>query len=486
MDDQVAAPRPEVGARSEGLGLHRGVLSSLQIFFQSVAGIGPTVGAVALIPLVFSVAGYSAWLTVVLATIGILGVGVCVSELAKRYVSPGALYNFVPQGLGASLGLITGGTVILMSVVAGPFLVIGIGQSASEFLSAVGLVNLSTGGVFALEVVALGIVTLIAYLEIRLSTRLLLIFELTSMTFIMILLVVILARHPGGPIDTRQFRLEGANLHGTLLAVVYMVLAFGAFESSASLSVEAKNPRRAVPVAVIWSVVFIGVFFVINAYVQVLGFEGLKTSLATQTAPLETLSHSVGAAWLGDIALLGVTISFFACTNAWLNYGSRCVFTMAHDKVLPRQLARAHPRHGSPYVSVLSLSIVWFAVLAYIYFGKVNATNSFADLGALDGYCFTIVYFLVALAAPVYMLRRHMLTARIALAGAIGMLVMVLEFFYSFHPLPIGSLRDFVIGFAAFEVALVVACIVARLAAPQWVARVGKTQDSSSDAQEVA
>jgi len=474
-------PPEQADAAPASLGLHRGVLGALQVFAQAVAGIGPSIGAVALVPLVFGVAGHGAWLTVIIATIGILGVGVCVSELAKRHVSPGALYNLVPQGLGAGAGFVTGGSVILMSAVAGPFLLIGIGQTFSQFLSAVGVANLTSGETFALEVVCLAAVGFIAYHDIRLSTHLLLVLELCSMAFITVLLFVLLGKHPGSVIDARQFRLEGTTLHGTLLAVVFLVLAYGSFEGAASLGVEAKNPRRAVPVAVIWSVVFVGIFFVLNAYVQVLGFEGAKASLATQTAPLSTLADNAGVAWLGDIVLIGVTISFFAALNAWLNYAPRVVFTMAHDGVLPRALGRAHHRTGSPHVAISAISVVWIGLLAYVFFDSVNETNAFADLGTLDGYCFTLIYFLIALAAPVYMYRHRMLTWRIAIAGLIGMVVMALEFYYSFRPLPSGTLRDFVYGFAVFVVALVVVYIVARQVAPRWVAGVGKTQDSSAD-----
>jgi hypothetical protein len=89
-------------------GLRANVLSGLQVLGQSVAGIGPTIGAVSLIPLAFADAGYGAWLTVVIASIGVLAVGVCIARVAGSHFSSGALYNLVPQGLGATVGFVTG------------------------------------------------------------------------------------------------------------------------------------------------------------------------------------------------------------------------------------------------------------------------------------------------------------------------------------------------------------------------------------------
>jgi len=79
--------------------------------------------------------------------------------------------------------------------------------------------------------------------------------------------------------------------------MVFMILAFGGFEGSTVLGLEAKNPRRALRLAVIGSVLVVAVFFLLNAYVQVLGFESLKANLGTQAAPLSTLASHDNVSW---------------------------------------------------------------------------------------------------------------------------------------------------------------------------------------------
>jgi hypothetical protein len=80
------------------LGLRTNVLNGPQVLGQSVAGIGPTIGAVSLIALVFADAGHGAWLTVLIASAGVLAVGVCIARVAGSHFSSGALYNLVPKG----------------------------------------------------------------------------------------------------------------------------------------------------------------------------------------------------------------------------------------------------------------------------------------------------------------------------------------------------------------------------------------------------
>jgi amino acid transporter len=56
---------------------------------------------------------------------------------------------------------------------------------------------------------------------------------------------------------------------------VFLILAFGGFEGATVLGMEARNPKRALRLAVIGSVAAVAIFLLLNAYIQVAGFEGL-------------------------------------------------------------------------------------------------------------------------------------------------------------------------------------------------------------------
>lgn len=87
-----------------------------------------------------------------------------------------------------------------------------------------------------------------AFLDIRLSARLFLIIEGISMAIILVLLAIILGKSHA-VFDSPQLHLSATTFHGTVLGVVFFVLAFGGFEGAATLGLESKEPRRAVPVA---------------------------------------------------------------------------------------------------------------------------------------------------------------------------------------------------------------------------------------------
>ena len=461
--------------------LQRGTLSNIAVFAQSVAGIAPTVGAVALVPLVFADAHKGAWLTVVIATIAVLAVGSCLTAVARYHVSSGAMYNLVPQGLGRPAGLVTGLAMLVAVTVAGPFLLIGIGIYIASFLQAVHVVTLPGWAIFLCELAILGVVAFMAMRRIILSTMVMLLLEGISMAIVLAILGLILATHNGGVFDSTQLKLNGFTFHGVIIGVVFLVLDFGGFESSASLGFEARNPRRAIPIGVLGSVLVVGVFFAIATYVQVLGFEGLTLNLSSQSAPLATLSTFAGATWLGDILLLGVIISFFSCSNAWLNYGSRLLFTMSGDGVLPRRLGAVRQQTGTPVGAVIALLAAYIAIITYVFAAGVSLGDAFGYLGSLLGYSYCFFYLLMAIAAPVWAWRRQKLNLRIAVSSLIAVVVLIGIFYYSFVPFPAFPLSGFLVGFVAYAGLSIVAAGALRLLRPSSLARIGTTEESLAE-----
>lgn len=475
MVDQAQSTHQEQGS----LGLQAGALGNLPVLGQSVAGIGPSIGAVSLIPLIFADAGFGSWLTVLIASVGVMAVGVCIARVASAHFSAGALYNLVPQGLGRAAGFVTGWVTLLMMVCSGPFLFTGFAQNLSAFLNAVHAGDItSSGALYAIEIACLVVVTVTTLMDIRFGTRLFLIIEGVSMVAITVLLLVVLAKAPA-VFDHKQFTLHGASGHGVVLGIVIMILAYGGFEGATALGMEAKHPKRALRVAVIGSVAAVAVFFLINSYVQVAGFEGVSSSLATDPAPLSTLAGHDHVSWLGDIVLLGVTISFFAAAAATLNYGPRVLFTMAHDGLVPA-FAKSTNKRGAPIWAIATYATIWFAVLTFVLASGVSQGTAFGDLGTLAGDCGTLIYLLASLAAPVWAYRRGAGSLFIAACGLFGAGVMGMVFYYSLVPLPSGSTRVFVFLFFAVVVLLFAVGLAASRLRPSYLARVGSTEITSS------
>jgi amino acid transporter len=431
-----------------------------------------------MVPFAFGLAGHGAWLTVVIATIGMLAIGVCISEMATRHVSSGALYNLIPKGLGSVGGFLAGLAMLGITLIVGPFLVLAVGANFAQFLAAAHIATLPAWGIDVVELACLLGLGSLAMADIRVSTRAFLIIELISMAVVMVLLVVIVA-HKGTVVDTAQFSLKGANVHGVIFAMGFLVLSFAGFEGATALGFEARKPRSAIPLALMVSVAVAGVFFVVNAYVEVLGFEGLKVNVATLTAPLSLLASRAGVGWLGAIVVLGVTISWFAALGGWLNYAPRVVYTMSRDGLLPSRLGRVMRGSGAPIGAIAAIGVVWLVVQFYIDAAGLNQNNAFGDMGTFIGYCFGALYLLVALSALVWLYRRGELRVTTLLSGIVGIGVMGVYLYYSFFPFPGFPINVYGIVFIVMVAAGAVGAGVMRCRGAKYLEGVGSTEDAS-------
>jgi amino acid transporter len=150
------------------------------------------------------------------------------------------------------------------------------------------------------------------------------------------------------------------------VGVVLSIFAFVGFESAGSLGREARNPERSIGRAILWSAGLVGLFYVFVVYVQVYGFSGTQPGFAKSTAPLPDLADIVHLRALAPIVDLGIMCSMFACTLACINAASRVLFAMAQDGLAGRRLARVHPRHHTPHVSMWTVGVPMLVVPAVL------------------------------------------------------------------------------------------------------------------------
>src|SRR5271154_7532201 len=94
------------------VGLKSNVLGLPALFAQSVAVISPTMTAVLIIPLAFASAGDGTWLAYAFGTVMLLFVVFCLNQFAKRSNTAGSMYAYTGRGLGPSMGVASGWTLI--------------------------------------------------------------------------------------------------------------------------------------------------------------------------------------------------------------------------------------------------------------------------------------------------------------------------------------------------------------------------------------
>jgi amino acid transporter len=457
--DQTTANTKAVVIRP---GLRTGVLGFPALLAQSVALISPTMTAVLIIPLAFSDAGQGTWLAYLFGTVMLFFVVMNLNQFARRSASAGSMYAYTARGLGPAGGVLSGWTLLWSYAFIAIAGLSGFSIFANEFLASIGIhVHIATVLLFA---VSAALCFFVAYKDIRISSILTLVLEAVSVALILGLSFVVLFKH-GISVDTNQLRLKGVGLNDMNLAVVVCIFSLVGFESATALGGEAKNPFRNVPRAVVWSLIITGLFFVFVSYVEVAGTAHSKTSLADLSAPLDTLADLYNVGYFKAPISLGATVSFFSLSLSCINAGSRILYPMAQHGIFPHQLGRTHPRNLTPHVAIAVFTGVVFVIpsLLQIY---TNPLTTFGDAGTLAAFGFLLAYFMISVAAPVFLRKRGELTRKNIAVSVLAIVFLLVPTVGSFYPVPPFPVRVFPYYFLAYMLVGLVWLRVASLRRP--------------------
>jgi amino acid transporter len=413
-------------------GLRSNSLGFPALISQSIALISPTMTAVLIIPLAFSDAGSGTWLAYLFGTAMLLFVVFGLNQFASRSTSPGSMYAYTGKGLGPKFGVLSGWGLLWCYLFIGIAGLSGFAIFANAFLNAIGIHGALPA--VLLFAVSASLCWLVAYKDIRLSSLLMLGLEAVSVTFILGLGFIVLFKH-GISVDTSQLALKGVSIHGLSFAVVITIFSLVGFESATTLGGEARNPLKTIPKAVIWSLLLTGAFMVFMAYVEVFATKNVSGGLAALATPLNTISQVYKVSFFKIPLSLGAMVSFFSLSLSCLNAGSRIIFPMGRHLIFPEQAGRAHPEHRTPHVAITAYILVMFSIPAILQIWT-NPLTTFNDAGTLAAFGFLAAYFLIAIAAPVYLKKRGELRARNVVIAAVGFVCLLVPTIGSFYPAP--------------------------------------------------
>ncbi|NRB11424.1 MAG: amino acid permease [Rickettsiaceae bacterium] len=171
---------------------------------------------------------------------------------------------------------------------------------------------------------------------------------------------------------------------GVLAGASILFFAFNGFNTIAAAAEECKNPKRDITIGIIGSLVLSTAVYVVVA--------GLLTGMA----PLEMLNNaeslavalrynnsSVGSAIVAIGAVCGMA------TVLMMNiYGqSRIFYVISRDGLLPKSMAKLHPKHDSPYVTLLiftSLAAILGGFFPTLLLGELSSMGSLIDFAAVS------------------------------------------------------------------------------------------------------
>jgi amino acid transporter len=389
-----------VDSIDRGYGLHKGVLSPMETLAQSVSAIAPSASPSLTVPLVFALAGNGTWFVYLLAMAAMLLVGFCVSRFARMSSSPGSLYTYTADTLRPSLGAVAAWGLLLAYIATGASVAGGALYYGNVLMTQFFGWTLPPVVTLALVCTIAGAV---AFRDVKLSAEMMLWIEVVSVGLISIVLVMLLTRF-GFRLDMDQLRLKGVRVPSLGPALILSMFSFVGFESATTLGGEAREPLKTIPRVVIQCAVLAGVFFILCAYSEVLGFQGEAGKLSNATpgsvSPLHVLARKAGISPLGTAIDIGAFVSMFACVLACTTAAARVLLRMAHSGLVPDEFGKTHPRFGTPGRGVILACFAMFAATGALALKGVSGADMYGWLGSISVFGFLTAYGLVAAALP--------------------------------------------------------------------------------------
>jgi len=373
-------------------GLRRRRIGPMDVAAQSFAAVAPAGVALMNPGTVSRQAGPYALASVITTVLVVVLLAFVMSQFTRRIASAGSLYTFVVRGLGPRAG-----------VVAGACLGVGYGSIAIVCIvdAAARVQRMSGGGVGAAILVVVTTVVLIAAvnaLGVRISTRVLLIVEaLAVVTVSVIAVAVLVGSH--GRLPAAQ-PVVGLDMHAVLAGVAVGLIAFVGFESGIALGPETRRPLASVTRALGWTVLAVSLSYLLAATAQLAGQAPFHRSGEIS----EMAATGLGLHGLTAFVEVIIILSFLACALATTTALVRLLFVMSREglvgDVFGRTGARGTPAAGGALVAAAVGAI---ALAGAAVPDASNAVRQIADAAAILGY--VSVYLLVAVAAPLFLLR---------------------------------------------------------------------------------
>jgi amino acid transporter len=352
---------------NEELSLRQGAIGIWSVMAQAVGHITPLLGLLSAFAFISSYAGSATPICFLIGGIFLAMAAVSIGEIAKRFPSAGGFYTYISRTVHPRAGLFIAWMYLLFSPVQAAIALPFVGALTEQVLKSSYGFDIPW---WVFVVVGTLFTAVSSWFGIKISARVLVILSCAELVILIALGGWgIFSPGPGG-FNFSSFNPGSAPSFSAIgLGVLYTVTAYAGWESAAPLAEETRQPRRIIPFAMVASIVFIGIVWVLVTWGLTLGWGTSRTgSLATSAeSPLIVLArHFWGGAFI--LIILGLWNSTLAGCQAFFNTSTRMEYAMGRAGVVPRAFAKLHPRYQTPTVAIafqtvftLALALGWSA-----------------------------------------------------------------------------------------------------------------------------
>ncbi|WP_329083958.1 MULTISPECIES: amino acid permease [unclassified Streptosporangium] len=335
-------------------------------------------------------AGPSVALSFVVAGIVCALAALCYAEFASTVPAAGSAYTFAFATLGEFPAWIIGWDLMLEMMLGAAVVAVGWSGYLTSLLASLGVTLpgaiAGEGAAFNLPAALIVLVlTGILVIGIKLSSR----FNLVIVTIkLAVILLVVVAGlffvraanySPFIPPSKPTPAVEGLSapliqvlfgispvaygVLGVFSAAAIVFFAYIGFDVVATAAEETRNPQRDLPIGILTS---LGVCTVLYVAVSLVVVGMQPYSRLSEAAPLADAFKAVGQTWAASLISVGALAGLTTVVMILMLGMSRVMFAMCRDNLLPRGLAKVHPKYRTPYIITIMMGLVVSALAGLV------------------------------------------------------------------------------------------------------------------------
>lgn len=315
------------------------------------------------------------------------------AELAALFPKAGGQYVYLREAYHPFVAFLFGWASLLM--------IQGGGLAAVAITFAQYTLRLAGGGASAavpLAIAAIAIIAAINFVGVKPGSTLLnvlVLLKIGALGFLILGGLVLAGRTSAPPPTVAASPGAAAGPLAFGAALVPILFSYGGWQGANVVAEEMREPRRTLPIALLWgTLVVIAIYVLANVvYLLALGRDGLA---ASPTPAAEAVRRLFGPRADRLIAAT-IAVSAFGFLDLTLLAYTRIYWAMAKDGVFFEGLARLHPRFQTPALAIV-LQATWGIVLV--------ATGSYGEL--VDSVVFADWIFFGLAGAAIFLFRRRL------------------------------------------------------------------------------
>lgn len=329
------------------------VLGTFGILAQSTAGMVPAAYLAALVAMFFTAMSYG--------------------RMASAFPVAGSAYSYVRKAINPKLGFIAGWAVLLDYL----FLPMAIWLIGAAYLNSAFPAVPQWIWVLAF----IGITSAINIVGLKLANGINALLMLVQF-LVLIAFVALCVHYVGGDASTPLWSVKpffNGDMQMPLImsGAAIACYSFLGFDAVSTLTEETRDPRRTIPRAIMLITLIGGLIFVGVSYFVQIAHPSFQFD-SVDSAAYE-IARNIGGDLFVSIFLIGLIVGQFASGLSAQASGSRLLFAMGRDGVLPKSFfGTLHERFGTPINSILLCAVVALLALKL----DVTTSTSFINFGA--------------------------------------------------------------------------------------------------------